>query len=144
MSDPYGHRSVPSYRIVGSHLELLFAVCGKCGTHNFPATVYGCRRCGAPAEALAVESRHASGVLRNYVTVHAPVVRGLQPPYIVGEVEIAPGVIEEAILAVTDESQLQIGMALTGVAVPTVLSPDAAGQDPFICRFTLSGQEAGQ
>jgi len=94
-------------------LEL--AHCADCGAHSFPARVYGCRVCGAPRERLnAVPCTQA--VLRNMVTVHAELVPGLPVPCVIGEVELAPGVIEEALIGARDETTLQLGMALTPVA----------------------------
>ena len=94
-------------------LEL--AHCADCGAHSFPARAYGCRVCGAPRERLnAVPCTQA--VLRNMVTVHAELVPGLPVPCVIGEVELAPGVIEEALIGARDETTLQLGMALTPVA----------------------------
>ena len=92
--------------------SLLIAHCAACGAHSFPAEVHGCRACGAPRERLqAVPCARAT--LRNAVTVHAELIPGLAVPCVIGEVELAPGVIEEALIGVRDESELTLGMALT-------------------------------
>jgi uncharacterized OB-fold protein len=90
--------------------DKLLAHCAGCGAFTFPANAYGCRQCGAtPLEAVALPQ---TPVLRNFITVHGDVAPGLTPPFVVGEVELAPGVVEEALLAVNDESQLRPGMPL--------------------------------
>ena len=90
--------------------EKLLAHCTGCGTYTFPASAYGCRRCGsAQLDAVALPQ---APVLRNFITVHGDVAPGLTPPFVVGEVELAPGVVEEALLTVTDESLLRLGMPL--------------------------------
>ncbi|HET9206831.1 MAG TPA: hypothetical protein VFO28_11375 [Burkholderiaceae bacterium] len=94
---------------------LQLAHCAGCGAHSFPAQAHGCRVCGAPRERLnAVPCTQA--VLRNVVTVHAELVPGLPVPSVIGEVELAPGVIEEALIGVHDETELTLGMALTPMA----------------------------
>lgn len=51
--------------------------------------------------------------LLNFVTVHAELVPGLAPPYVIGEVEICPGLVEEVRLTTADENALEIGMPVT-------------------------------
>ena len=90
--------------------EKLLAHCTGCGAYTFPANAYGCRHCGSvQIEAVALPQ---TPVLRNFITIHGDVAPGLTPPLVVGEVELAPGVVEEALLAVTDESLLRLGMPL--------------------------------
>jgi hypothetical protein len=91
-------------------LEL--AHCTGCGGWSFPASVPGCRHCGAPAEIL--QARACPGALRllNFITVHAPLASGLQVPAVIGEIALAPGLVEEARIDVPDEGALVPGMAL--------------------------------
>ena len=90
--------------------EKLLAHCKGCGAYTFPAKAYGCRQCGsAQLEAVVLPQ---TPVLRNFITIHGDVAPGLTPPFVVGEVELAPGVVEEALLTVNDESLLRLGMPL--------------------------------
>jgi uncharacterized OB-fold protein len=91
---------------------LSFLRCGRCGELSFPAEAYGCRVCGAePREGATVE-RPAGGVLREYATVHLDLVAGLPAPYVVGWVELAPGLIVESLLAVDSEAELEPGITV--------------------------------
>ena len=92
------------------HLPTLLAHCRQCGTYTFPSNAWGCRQCGA--DTLAKVPMPQTPVLRNFITLHGDVVPGLTPPVVVGEVEIAPGVVEEALIAVDDESQLTLDMPM--------------------------------
>lgn len=92
--------------------EFQLAHCRQCGAYTFPATAYGCRTCGAGADTLERVPCPMVPRLRNAVTVHAELAAGLPVPCIVGEVEIAPGVIEEALIDAESEAQLAPGMAL--------------------------------
>ncbi|GAB4564518.1 MAG: hypothetical protein Tsb007_34230 [Rhizobacter sp.] len=90
--------------------DKLLAHCTACGAYTFPAGAYGCRQCGSmQIEAAALPQ---TPVLRNFITVHGDVAPRLTPPFVVGEVQLAPGVVEEAVLAVDDESALRLGMPL--------------------------------
>jgi hypothetical protein len=101
---------------------LHLARCTDCGAHTFPADAYGCRRCGAAHARLAKEPC-TRAVLRNAITVHAELTPGLPVPCVIGEVELAPGVIEEALIGVPDEAALTLGMTLYPQA-----ETDAAGK----------------
>lgn len=97
------------------HLPTLLAHCRLCGTYTFPSNAWGCRACGAePAQLAKVPMPHTPR-LRNFVTIHGDLAPGLAPPVVVGEVELAPGVVEEALIAVADESQLQLDMPMEAV-----------------------------
>lgn len=87
--------------------------CPACGSYTFPSTSWGCRRCGqAPLDAVPLP-QHAR--LINFVTLHAEIVPGLPVPCVIGELEIAPGVVEEALIDVQAESQLVLGMTMQAV-----------------------------
>lgn len=96
--------------------RLLLAHCQRCGAHSYPANSWACRVCGAPADALLPVACAAAPRLCNFVTVFGDLVPGVPPPCVIGEVELADGVIEEALLDVADESGLVLGMALQPVA----------------------------
>lgn len=91
---------------------LMIARCGKCGTYTLPANAYGCRSCGAVSELLEKVELPGKPKLVNFVTLYAPLSPDLNVPCVIGEVEFAPGVIEEAVIDVLDEANLHIGMAL--------------------------------
>lgn len=95
------------------HLPTLLAHCRQCGTYTFPSNAWGCRQCGA--DTLAKVPMPQTPVLRNFITLHGDVVPGLTPPVVVGEVEIAPGVVEEALIAVAGESQLTLDMPMEAI-----------------------------
>jgi uncharacterized OB-fold protein len=92
-------------------LEL--ARCTVCGGTSFPAQVPGCRHCGAATAQLRAEACGASARLINFVTVHSSLAPGLKVPAVIGEVALAPDLVEEALVDVADESVLTLGMALT-------------------------------
>lgn len=93
-------------------IDLLLAHCPQCGSYTFPAAAYGCRACGAGADRLQAVPCPTVPRLRNAVTVHAELAPGLPVPCVIGEVELALGVIEEALIDVESEAQLKLGMAL--------------------------------
>lgn len=95
---------------------LTLAHCDACGSYTFPSHVYACRRCGAPREQL--QSRPCPQVprLRNAVTLHTQLHPDLPAPCLIGEVELASGVVEEAVLDLPDESAAVLGMPLAAVA----------------------------
>jgi uncharacterized OB-fold protein len=95
------------------HLPTLLAHCRQCGTYTFPSNAWGCRECGAGT--LDEVPMPQTPVLRNFITLHGDVVPGLTPPVVVGEVEIAPGVVEEALIAVDDEAQLKLDMPMEAI-----------------------------
>ena len=113
--------------------------CGSCGKLTYPASAYGCQYCGAEPERGMVEQVPSLGTLRNYVTVHAPLVRDMPPPFVVGEVEFAEGMREEVLLDVTSESELAPGMTVMGV-----IRTDAACSDRYPLCFAPASQEVQQ
>lgn len=93
---------------------LRLAHCPACGTHTWPASAYGCRRCGNPA--LDAVPLPQAATLLNFVTLHSPLAPGLPVPCVIGEIELAPGLVEEALIGVPDASALTLGMKLTPAA----------------------------
>lgn len=101
-----GNAATDSYPAIG------LLRCGSCAALTYPASAYGCHRCGMPragGEEVAIPAR---GVLLNWVTVYVDVVPGLKAPYIVGEVQLAPGVIEEVLIDAGSETELEMGQIL--------------------------------
>ena len=101
--------------------SLRLARCGHCGGYSYPAGVYGCRVCGR-ADALAAVPLPGTPVLKNFVTVHAALAPGLPVPCVVGEVELAPGLVEEALID-GDEDALVVDMPLVATRASDV-GPD--------------------
>lgn len=89
---------------------LQLAHCAACGTHTWPAQAYGCRRCGNPV--LTAVPLPRTPTLLNFITIHSELTPGLPVPCVIGELELAPGVVEEALIGVYDESALALGMDL--------------------------------
>jgi uncharacterized OB-fold protein len=99
------------------HAELRLAECRRCGHHSFPATIYSCRHCGAEDAALQAVTPPDALRLLNFVTVHAELTPGLPVPCVIGEVQLAPGLVEEALIDVASEEALQPGMTLLPRAI---------------------------
>lgn len=101
------------YRLAadGVAVELLFGQCPVCAALTFPANAYGCQACGA--DGLRVEARPAEGILLARTMLHANVSPAVPAPQAVGDVEIAPGIVEEVLL--TDEA-LEPGVVVRGLA----------------------------
>jgi len=97
---------------------LQLAHCAHCGCHTFPAQAHGCRQCGA-TEGLSACALPQVPVLTNFITLFAELAPGLPVPCVIGEVMLAPGVVEEALIAVADESALTLGMPLCAQGVVT-------------------------
>lgn len=127
------------YRLApdGRSLRLLAARCRPCGSLSYPAGVYGCRRCGADESQLDPAELSGVGILKNFVTIHRDVMPGFPAPAIVGEVEIAPDLVEEVQLLETDESTLARGIAVRAVAVEI----ERDGRTVIGCRFTADGEQ---
>ena len=107
--------------------------CGLCHRLTYPSTAYGCRHCGAAPDSGITEAIPARGVLRNFVTVHADLVRDPKAPFVIGEVEFADGVIEEVLLEVDSETDLATGVTVSGVS-----RPNAPAGDRYPLRFAVS------
>lgn len=104
---------------------LLLAHCRNCGAWTFPAEAWGCRVCGAPPDRLEARTPPQAPVLRQAVTVHAELAPGLPVPCLIGEVELAPGVIEEALIEAADGVDLAPGLPLR--AVPSAAAEGRSG-----------------
>ncbi|WP_280187828.1 Zn-ribbon domain-containing OB-fold protein [Delftia sp. PS-11] len=123
------HPSLYQLAADGHSLEFLYAQCPSCGRLAFPANVPGCGHCGDPLQQARIVARPGSATLLEFVTLHVPLLPGLETPRIAGDIRIADGVVEEGVIAVSDESQLHAGMELCAVAVPL-----PSGEE-FTCRF---------
>lgn len=113
----------------GQSLEFFYAKCPACGKLAFPADVPGCSHCGDPLQSAEKVVRPGGGTLLEYVTLHVPLLPGMEVPRIAADVLIEEGLIEEGVIAASDESQLRVGMALRAVAIPV------PGGELFACRF---------
>jgi hypothetical protein len=103
----------------------LFSACRGCGCLTFGHAAPGCRACGS--DALDAIARPGHGRLLRCVDVEAEIVPGLQVPQAIGEVELAPGVIDEVLL-VGSAAQYQAGSLVRARAI--VLAADT-----FECWF---------
>lgn len=99
--------------------RLQVAQCHRCGGYSYPVESPGCRVCGAEAQALKPVDHPGPFKLRNFITIYAELVPGLKPPYVIGEVELCPGLREEVLLTVADESELELNMSLVPEWVET-------------------------
>lgn len=96
--------------------RLQLAHCAACGTYTFPPNAPACRRCGMPGERLEIRPLPAPPRLRNAITLHTQLHPELKAPCVIGEVELAPGVYEEALIDVADEDAAPLGAALEAMA----------------------------
>lgn len=99
-----------------SEPRLQLAHCASCGSYTYPANAPACRRCGVPGDRLETRPLPAAPRLRNAITLHAQLHPELKAPCVIGEVELAPGVYEEAVIDVADEAAARLGAALEAVA----------------------------
>ena len=100
----------------GISLDFFFAQCPACGEVNFPANVPGCSHCGDPLTTATQLIRPGQGELLEFVTIHVPLMPGMNAPSIAGDIRIAENIVEEGVIAVPDESVLRTGMILKAVA----------------------------
>lgn len=118
--------------------------CRVCAQLTYPAAAYGCSRCGAARDSGDEVSRPARGELLNWVTVHVDLVPGLKAPYVVGEVRLAPGVVEEVLIEVSAETQLSVGQQM--VARAPAAQATGSGNDSVVkpaLRFVPATTVAG-
>jgi hypothetical protein len=115
------------------------AHCTVCDTWTFPANAPGCRQCGAPPAQLRTRPCPTPLRLLNFITEHAPLAPGLAVPAVIGEVALAPGLVEEARIDVADEGALTPGMPL----VPhwQIRPADAPGEAAGGWVFRPAGEE---
>ncbi|WP_322739940.1 Zn-ribbon domain-containing OB-fold protein [Delftia tsuruhatensis] len=123
------HPSLYQLAADGRSLEFLYVQCPACAKLSFPANVPGCGHCGDPLQDAQTVARPGAGTLLEFVTLHVPLLPGLQTPRIAADIRIADGLVEEGVVAVSDESQLHVGMQLRAVAVAQ------ASGEIFDCRF---------
>lgn len=120
----------------GISLDFFFAQCPACGTVNFPANVPGCSHCGDPLSEATRLTRPGQGELLEFVTIHVPLMPGMNAPAIAGDIRIAEGIVEEGVIAVGDESGLRTGMTLKAVAEVR------EAQGVYACVFVPMNEEA--
>ncbi len=61
-------------------------------------------------------TRPGQGELLEFVTIHVPLLPGMNAPTIAGDICIADGIVEEGVIAANDESVLRTGMTLKAIA----------------------------
>lgn len=105
-------------------LQLLFKRCPACDTLAFPPGLPACAVCGTPLTDTPAEPHDAPCILREFVTVHAPLVPDLPVPVVIGEIEVTPGVFRQGVVNVANEDQLSLGQPLRPVAsAPAAFAP---------------------
>lgn len=119
----------------GHSLHFFFAECPACGGLSFPADVPGCMHCGDPLHNAARISRPGEGELLEWVTLHVPLLPGMTAPSVAGDIRLAPGIVEEGVIAVADEAVLRPGMTLRAVAAVN------ADEGVYACRFVPAEAE---
>jgi uncharacterized OB-fold protein len=114
----------------GRTLRLRGGRCAACGELSFPLTRYGCPKCGAEPEHVREEAMDGRARLLTFLTLHGKLTPTLPVPLVVGEAEIAPGMIEEIMLD-GEEGRYRDDMMLQ--AVPVEITK---GETTVIaCRF---------
>ncbi|WP_158966706.1 Zn-ribbon domain-containing OB-fold protein [Chachezhania sediminis] len=101
----------------GPRLVLKAGLCAACGQVHFPKTEFGCPRCGAAPDRVALHALDGAARLLAFATIHTRLSPLITPPCVVGEAEVAPGIVEEVML-VGDEMLYADGMALRAVGIP--------------------------
>ena len=114
----------------GRTLVLRAGRCGKCHELSFPLTGYGCPKCGAEPEHVTEEAMEGRARLLTFLTLHSKLTPSLPVPLVVGEAELAPGMIHEIMLQ-GDEDQYQDDMMVQ--AVPVEITK--GDQTVIACRF---------
>ena len=124
------------YRLSEDGLTMLLraARCGQCGELSFPFVNFGCPLCGASSENCAEETLSGEARLLEFITIHGQVMPSITPPIIVGEAELAPGVIEEIELAVPEDA-LALDMIVQAVPIPIQHGEETV----LTCRFKPKG-----
>lgn len=114
----------------GRTMVLRAGRCGACGGLSFPLTGYGCPKCGAEPSEVSEEGLDGTARLLTFLTLHTKLTPTLPVPLVVGEAEIAPGMITEIMLT-GDEGQYHDGMIVQAVPVE-ITKGDAT---VIACRF---------
>lgn len=114
----------------GRRLHIRLLIDPATDAPTFPFNAYGSARSGRPPAECVERLTDGRAVLKNFVTVYGEIVPGLKPPFIVGDVEIAPGIVEEAVIEAASEAELRIGMTLQAIAFA-----DPSNAERFTCRF---------
>ena len=102
---------------VGDAVTLLGWSCAECGAVTVASGQYGCASCGAEPDRLERRTLTGRGHLRAFVTVHQQLVPGRAAPYVFGSVVLDEGPVIGAILKVSEESSLRLGMAVAARGV---------------------------
>jgi hypothetical protein len=94
--------------------------------------------CGEPLKGAQRVVRPGGGELLEFVTLHVPLLPGMVAPSIAGDIRIAPGIVEEGVMAVGDETALKHGMAVRAIAE---IKPE---EGVYACRFVPVTEGAAQ
>jgi len=121
----------------GRALVLRAGRCGSCDGLSFPLTRYGCPLCGAEPEHVAEELLDGRARLLTFLTLHTKLTPTLPVPLVVGEAEIAPGIICEIML---DGAEDQYHDDMLVRAMPVTIEKGDA--QVIACRFAPEGGAA--
>lgn len=91
---------------------MLIKQCPACQNLTFPPTLPTCAVCGQSLDEVSTKATEGPYLLREFVTIHVPLVEGIVPPMTVGDIEIAPGVVRQAVVSVASETELFVGQAM--------------------------------
>lgn len=100
----------------GRTLRFFFKRCLSCAQLSFPATSPGCVHCGSEIDSAPLETHPGEGVLQEHVTIHIALSPGMTTPLTVGEIEIAPNIVKEAVIGTASDSELRPGMKMQAIA----------------------------
>ncbi len=115
----------------GSRVVLLGAKCPSCGHSFFPSRVI-CASCGLAG--LKPAALSARGRIWTYTVAHqAPPGAIVQPPYVIGQVELPERVLVHSLLTGCAPEDIRIGMEVE--IVPIKVREDAEGRDVMAFAF---------
>lgn len=119
----------------GPELMLIAAECKKCRSLVYPKTPFGCPSCGADGDAMKETLLDGRVTLLSFATMHAKLAPTIAPPCVVGDVEIAPGLLCEVMLQ-GNADQYEIGMTVNAVGIEV----EREGETFLACRFIPNGE----
>lgn len=109
--------------------------CTVCGHISFPAQPYGCERCGAYGDAIEEMNLAARGTLHSFSRVLRHQGKGIEPPFVIGEIRLSDGPFIRIALDRTDTDGLAIGQQMEGCLVPAHTKD---GTEVRELRFTVA------
>lgn len=90
---------------------LVFKQCPACQSLVFPPGLPACAACGHALDEVDPQPLAHPCVLKEFVTVHVPLLANVPVPMVVGEIEVAPGIVRQGVID-AQESELAVGQLL--------------------------------